>query len=180
MRVSASCVALLLGACGGPPIGSHVPKANPTYVAGGAAAAAALLTIADPDGAGKRPEAPQEENLEGGGGKREMVPASVLDRADAHGEGCAEVDGSAAAPKASEPEGAPPAAFLPPATRSAVAPAASRPCEPTGVPDKSDKPTGASDKPTGASDKPTGASGKPTGASDKPTGASDKPTGASN
>lgn len=63
------------------PLLANVPRPNPTYVAGGVAAAAAAITLADPDAASRRPEKNQDAE------KRpikvkEHVPAGVLDRLD--------------------------------------------------------------------------------------------------
>jgi hypothetical protein len=77
-----TCAMTLAAACGGEPVGSHVPRPNPAHVAGVAAAAATALTVADPDAARKNPEKPDQPE------RRpvavdESVPADVLDRADA-------------------------------------------------------------------------------------------------
>ncbi len=87
MRVCLSFLSLALVChCGGEPVGSKVPKANPAHVAGAAAAAAALVTLADPKGAKAR-----QETRGGGREKRtkkvtETVPEDVLLRADAEQE----------------------------------------------------------------------------------------------
>jgi hypothetical protein len=71
-----------LMACGGPPVGSKVPRPDPAPIAVGAAAAAAALTLANPDLAGQKPteqddgRAPRESKE-----PRVTVPGEVLDRA---------------------------------------------------------------------------------------------------
>jgi hypothetical protein len=69
--------------CGGPPVGSKVPRPDPGAVAVGAAAAATALTLANPNLAG------QKTNEETDGREpreskepRETVPMGVLDRAE--------------------------------------------------------------------------------------------------
>ncbi len=52
MRFAAASLALAFAlGCGGQPVGGKVPAAKPAHVAGAAAAAAALVTLADPDAA---------------------------------------------------------------------------------------------------------------------------------
>lgn len=75
-----SCSMALVAACGGPPVGSHVPRPDPAHVAGVAAAAAAAITVADPDAARARPEQADDREprpVE----STESVPGDVLDRA---------------------------------------------------------------------------------------------------
>lgn len=78
----AAWAAVLLIGCGGQPVGSKVPKADPTKVAIGAAAAATLLTLADPNLAGK-PEGEGEDPEKKVKKSKESVPSGVLDRLDA-------------------------------------------------------------------------------------------------
>jgi len=132
MRWHSTCVMVLLGACGGPPIASKVPRANPTYVAAAAAATALALTAADPDQAGKRPERPGDEPMRGSDVPTEMVPESVLDRADAVPRGkrpCA----PAPAPPAPKPADPLHVDLFPDPTRThrgdASAPRGGAPCE---------------------------------------------------
>jgi hypothetical protein len=82
-RALTACAILLVG-CGGPPIGSHVPRANPAVVAAAAAATAGAITVANPDLAGKKPEDPSRERERRAAAiaPRESVPGDVLDRAD--------------------------------------------------------------------------------------------------
>jgi hypothetical protein len=68
--------------CGGEPIGSKVPKANPAKVAGIAAGAAALATVADPDAAKRNQESRGGERGKKGKKVTETVPADVLDRSE--------------------------------------------------------------------------------------------------
>jgi len=49
-------IAMLLAGCGGGPMLRNVPRANPSYVAAGAAALAGAMTVADPDAAAARAE----------------------------------------------------------------------------------------------------------------------------
>ena len=83
MRMTVTFMSLALASsCGGKPVGGKVPKANPAHVAGGAAAAAALITLADPKAA--------RLNQENRGGEREAkskkvketVPEDVLLRSE--------------------------------------------------------------------------------------------------
>jgi len=76
-------VAVLAG-CGAQPnqpLLANAPRPNPAYIAGGAAAAAAAMTLADPDAASRRPES--NKDVEKAPIKvKENVPADVLDRLD--------------------------------------------------------------------------------------------------
>jgi hypothetical protein len=70
-----------IAGCGGPPLLAKVPHPNKALVAGGAAAVAAAVTLADPDAASRRPEQKNDEAkrpVE----VRNTVPADVLDRLD--------------------------------------------------------------------------------------------------
>lgn len=78
-----TCSMALVAACGGEPVGSHVPRPNPAHVAGAAAAAATALTVADPDGAGKKPETADDGREPRAVDVDESVPGDVLDRAEA-------------------------------------------------------------------------------------------------
>ncbi len=78
---------LLVGGCGGPPVGSKVPKASTNKMAVGAAAAATALTLANPNSAGRRPESAGEQEPKKVHKTGENVPAGVLDRVDAKSEG---------------------------------------------------------------------------------------------
>jgi len=91
--------------CGGEPVGSKIPRADPAKVAVGAAAAAAALTLANPDSAGRKPEGPQEKSLEAVKAPKETVPSAVLDRADSETQRpCApSLDANAAAPQPGAP-----------------------------------------------------------------------------
>jgi hypothetical protein len=82
-RFLASVMALvLMGGCGGQPVGSKVPRPEPTGVAIAAAAAATALTLANPGSAGRKREANEERELREVTGPKETVPAAVLDRAE--------------------------------------------------------------------------------------------------
>jgi hypothetical protein len=72
---------VFLAACGGGPALGNAPHPDPAAVAGIAAAAAAAVTLADPNAASRRPEKKVDEN------KREVevkenVNEGVLDRLD--------------------------------------------------------------------------------------------------
>ncbi len=86
---SVPIICLLSLACGGQPVGSKVPRPDPTHVAVGAAAAATALTLADPDLSGKKPEYKDERGPKGKGGSGETVPESVFERAES---GAADAD----------------------------------------------------------------------------------------
>jgi hypothetical protein len=77
----------MAAACGGKPVGSKIPKADPKKVAVGAAAAATVLTLANPDLAGKQPESDEQRELRGKKLPKETVPGDVLDRAGQGGGG---------------------------------------------------------------------------------------------
>lgn len=64
------------------PIAANAPKPNPSTVAGVAGAAAAAMTLLDPDGAARQQEEnkPTEEKREQA--SKGNVPADVLDRLD--------------------------------------------------------------------------------------------------
>ena len=134
-QVCAIATAVLIGACGGKPVGSNVPRANPAHVAGVAAAAAAALTLANPDLVGRVPEDDRPGRVRGSSGSRETVPESVLDRADAAAAADV-VDAANAAPckpdSKAEPEGeAPPLDLTVPDHWTApAAPAEPPPCKP--------------------------------------------------
>jgi len=81
-RVHLAWLVLLLGGCGGPPIGGAVPKANTNKMAIGAAAAATALTLANPNAAGRRPESAGEQKPKKLNKTGENVPSGVLDRLD--------------------------------------------------------------------------------------------------
>ena len=88
---------LFLAACGGGPALGNAPRPDPAAVAGIAAAAAAAVTLADPNAASRRPEKKVDEN------KREVevkenVNEGVLDRLDD-----TESKGSATAPADAAP-----------------------------------------------------------------------------
>lgn len=73
---------LVLAACGGPPVLSHLPRPDPAVVAGIAAGAAAAATLANPSAAGR----PKEKERPLADKKpikvRETMPPEVLDRLD--------------------------------------------------------------------------------------------------
>ncbi len=105
MRHAATCLVMLFAAgCGGQPVGSKVPRPNPTDVAVGAAAAAAALTLANPDAAARKPEGQQEKSLRGVKGPKETVPGAVLDRADSGAKQPCDRDGAASAAAAPSPQ----------------------------------------------------------------------------
>ena len=74
-------IPLLLCACTDRPALTNVPRPNPTYAAGAAAAVAGAATLASPDAAGKaaaeanRPDPSNKPKKSGG-----TVPAAVFDR----------------------------------------------------------------------------------------------------
>jgi hypothetical protein len=77
-------VSVALAACGGPVL-QNAPRPNPAIVAGAAAATAAAITLADPDGAARNVNAEHEmhrpvERVQPTSG--ETAPADVLDRLD--------------------------------------------------------------------------------------------------
>ncbi len=74
----------LLASCGGKPVGSKVPRANPTDVAVVAAAAATAMTLANPDAAGRKPESDEQAERKPQNVSKEPMPAGVLDRAEAN------------------------------------------------------------------------------------------------
>jgi hypothetical protein len=69
---------LLLVGCGGPML-RNAPRPNPTYVAGGAAALASVLTLLDPDWAERNAK---EEASSHPPTNETIIPADVLDRLD--------------------------------------------------------------------------------------------------
>ena len=72
---------LALVACGGGTVLQNAPRPNPAAVAGVAAAAAALLTAADPNAATRKPE--KKDQTPGQPVEvKETVPPDVLDRLD--------------------------------------------------------------------------------------------------
>lgn len=66
--------------CGGPAL-AGVPHPNNAAVAGGVAAAAAAITLADPGAASRRPEQRQDPNTRAVD-VHDTVPSDVLDRVD--------------------------------------------------------------------------------------------------
>ena len=74
------------GACGGGPALGGVPHPNNAAMAGGVAAAAAAITLADPHAADRKPEQRTQEEKRPVDVK-EQVPASALDRLDSGGTG---------------------------------------------------------------------------------------------
>jgi hypothetical protein len=79
-------VALGSGACGGGPALGGVPHPNNAAMAGGVAAAAAALTLADPHAADRKPEQRVEDEKQPVDVK-EQVPASAFDHLDSGGNG---------------------------------------------------------------------------------------------
>jgi hypothetical protein len=77
-----TCFCLALIACGGKPVGSKVPRANPAKVAGVAAAAATLATLADPAAAKHKQEHRGGEREKKGKKVVETVPEGVLFRSE--------------------------------------------------------------------------------------------------
>lgn len=73
-------LALLLAGCGGPML-RNVPRPNPAYVATGAAAVAAIITLADPDGAERTAERAAAANAPTDASP--LVPVELLDQLDA-------------------------------------------------------------------------------------------------
>lgn len=74
-------VALSCAACGGGPALGNLPRPNTAVVAGTAAAIAGAATLANPDSAGKKPEAPSW-GTEKHTVTTERMPGDVLDRLD--------------------------------------------------------------------------------------------------
>ena len=72
--------------CGGGPALGGVPHPNNAAMAGGVAAAAAAITLADPHAADRRPEQRTEEEKRPVDVK-EQVPASAFDHLDSGGNG---------------------------------------------------------------------------------------------
>ena len=99
---------ILVMLCGcGEPILKNAPKPDPGAVAGVAAAAAAAVTLADPQGAANRQEQKSKGEPDNRGVEvKETVPADVFDRIDRGGD--AGVDGAQPSSAASPPP--PPAA----------------------------------------------------------------------
>jgi len=85
MRTITLLMSIALGAgaaaCGGGPALGGVPHPNNAAMAGGVAAAAAAITLADPHAADRKPEQRTEEEKRPVDVK-EQVPASALDRLD--------------------------------------------------------------------------------------------------
>jgi hypothetical protein len=79
MRGALAFASLLAVACGGQPIGSKLPRPNTAVVAGTAAAIAGAATLANPNSAGRKPEAPST-GVERRTVATEPMPADVLDR----------------------------------------------------------------------------------------------------
>jgi hypothetical protein len=71
-----------MAACGGAPVLANAPRPNPAFVAGGAAAAAAAMTLADPDAASRKPEKKDAHKSDRPSDVKETVPSDVLDRLD--------------------------------------------------------------------------------------------------
>jgi hypothetical protein len=95
-------IALLIGACGGPPLLANAPRLNTSAVAGGAAAAAAAITLASPGYGAAKPEKAPPTPME----VHEQVTPDVLDRLD-HNDQAGVANGStedsSAAPPPSKP-----------------------------------------------------------------------------
>ena len=72
---------LLAAGCGGPML-ANAPRANPAAVAGGAAAVAGAITLANPDAAGRKPEKKDPFAGKQGTNVKENVPPDVFDRLD--------------------------------------------------------------------------------------------------
>ena len=68
--------------CGGQPVLSKLPQPNAAVVAGTAAAVAGVATVANPNAAGRKPEAPSPGN-ERRTVSTERMPTDVLDRLEA-------------------------------------------------------------------------------------------------
>jgi hypothetical protein len=88
MRTITLLMSIALGTstgCGGPALGG-VPHPNNAGMAGGVAAAAAALTLADPHAADRKPEQRTEEDKRPVDVK-EQVPASAFDHLDSTGNG---------------------------------------------------------------------------------------------
>ena len=84
MRVTTAILAVALsGSCGGKPVGSKVPHVSAGKVAGVAAAAAALTTLADPDHAKRIQETKGGERVDESHQVHEEVPEDVLARSEA-------------------------------------------------------------------------------------------------
>ena len=91
------CALVALGACGGPVL-KNAPRPDPGAVAGVAAAAAAAITLADPNAATRgKPEQPVEEQDKAPIEVKQHVTSDVLDRLD---------DGSGSATAAPAPAAA--------------------------------------------------------------------------
>jgi hypothetical protein len=89
MRTITLLMSIALGAstgCGGGPALGGVPHPNNAAMAGGVAAAAAAITLADPHAADRRPEQRTEQEKRPVDVK-EQVPASAFDRLDSGGNG---------------------------------------------------------------------------------------------
>ncbi|RMH40871.1 MAG: hypothetical protein D6689_12495 [Deltaproteobacteria bacterium] len=82
VRACGVATIVAVAACGGPPVGAKVPKADPKKVAVGAAATATVLTLMNPELAGKRPEEADPERPHKVRSSGEAVPPDVLDRLD--------------------------------------------------------------------------------------------------
>lgn len=78
-RALAFSLLVATGACGGQPIGSKLPRPDPTVVAGTAAVIAGAATLANPNAAGRKPEAPSV-GVERRTVKTESMPGDVLGR----------------------------------------------------------------------------------------------------
>lgn len=79
--VHVAWIVLVACSCGGPPVGSKIPKANTKKMAIGAAAAATALTLVNPNAA-RHPESAGEQQPKRIKKTGESVPAGVLDRLD--------------------------------------------------------------------------------------------------
>ena len=91
MRTITLLMSIALGtlgaaACGGGPALGGVPHPNNAAMAGGVAAAAAAITLADPHAADRKPEQRAEDEKRPVDVK-ENVPASAFDRLDSAGNG---------------------------------------------------------------------------------------------
>lgn len=82
MRTLLLAIVLTGMACGGGPVLQNAPRPDPSVVAGVAAAAAAAVTLADPDAAARKGERKGGEPERRPVGGRTTVPADVLDRLD--------------------------------------------------------------------------------------------------
>ncbi|MEO6774523.1 MAG: hypothetical protein ABI467_16140 [Kofleriaceae bacterium] len=121
MRTITLLMSIALGAsvsgCGGPALGG-VPHPNNAAMAGGVAAAAAAITLADPHAADRKPEQRVEQDKRPIDVK-EQVPASAFDRLDSAGDGSGH---ELVRPHAGAP--APAATVAPTVVSPTVAPAA--------------------------------------------------------